>query len=106
MNLVHEMKLKRNLSIPLYEQIYGHLRRAILTGQLNRGSKLPSTRALADELSVSRNTILNAYDQLAAEGCLERLPGKGTFITQLLPEDRGFCIYQQKRSIQRLLLDF
>jgi GntR family transcriptional regulator / MocR family aminotransferase len=86
MTLFENTKLKQDHSIPLYQQIYDHLRLAILEGQLKKGAKLPSTRALADELGVSRNTILNAYDQLAAEGYLERLEGKGTFVTQILPE--------------------
>ncbi len=79
-------QLKPELAVPIYQQIYDHLRLAILEGQLKQGAKLPSTRALADELGVSRNTILNAYDQLAAEGYLERLEGKGTFVAQCLPE--------------------
>ncbi len=40
---------------PLYQQLYAHLRTTILSGQLKGGLKLPSTRALADELGVSRN---------------------------------------------------
>ncbi|HEX2622917.1 MAG TPA: PLP-dependent aminotransferase family protein, partial [Phototrophicaceae bacterium] len=79
-------RLKPDTEIPLYRQLYEHLRLAILDGQLKTGTKLPSTRALADELGVSRNTILNAYDQLAAEGYLERLEGKGTFVARWLPE--------------------
>ncbi len=86
MTLFRNTKLKPEIAVPLYRQIYDHLRIAIVEGQLRQGAKLPSTRALADELGVSRNTILNAYDQLAAEGYLERLEGKGTFVTQSLPE--------------------
>src|SRR5262245_39948368 len=87
MTLFHDTKLKSDLAIPIYQQIYEHLRTAILAGQIKRGMKLPSTRALADELGVSRNTILNAYGQLAAEGYLEHVEGKGTFVAQCLPED-------------------
>jgi GntR family transcriptional regulator/MocR family aminotransferase len=71
---------------PLYQQLYEYLRAAILSGQLKSGAPLPSTRALADELGVSRNTVLNAYDQLFAEGYLETIGGKGTFVTHTLPE--------------------
>lgn len=71
---------------PLYQQLYTHLRTAILSGELKHGLKLPSTRALADELHVSRNTVLNAYQQLLAEGYLEGHPGSGTFVAQVLPE--------------------
>lgn len=71
---------------PLYQQLYEYLRAAILSGQLEPGAKLPSTRALADTLAISRNTVLNAYDQLFAEGYLENIGGKGTFVANLLPE--------------------
>jgi GntR family transcriptional regulator / MocR family aminotransferase len=87
MTLFHNTKLQSELALPLYQQIYDHLRTAIVEGQLKTGTKLPSTRALADELGVSRNTVLNAYDQLAAEGYLERVECRGTFVTQSLPED-------------------
>ena len=71
---------------PIYRQLYDYLRGAILSGQLKMGTRLPSTRVLAAELSVSRNTILGAYDQLFAEGYLEASVGKGTFVTRTLPE--------------------
>lgn len=79
-------KLKHDSAIPLYQQLYEHLRVAILAGQLKHGTKLPSSRALADELGVSRNTILSAYDQLTAEGYLQSIEGKGTFVAHSLPE--------------------
>jgi GntR family transcriptional regulator/MocR family aminotransferase len=72
---------------PLYRQIYDGLRRAILTGKLHRGTRLPSTRELAQGLMVSRNTVMNAYDQLLAEGYLEGRIGSGTYVTHALPDD-------------------
>ena len=71
---------------PLYQALYIHIRSAILSGELVAGTKLPSTRALADELKLSRNTVLNAYRQLLAEGYLEGKEGSGTFISHVLPE--------------------
>jgi GntR family transcriptional regulator/MocR family aminotransferase len=71
---------------PLYQQIYHHLRASILSGEVKGGAKLPSTRALADELGVSRNTTLNAYRQLIAEGYLNSVEGSGTFVAQVLPD--------------------
>ena len=70
----------------LYQALYSHMRTAILSGELKGGMKLPSTRALADELKISRNTVLNAYRQLLAEGYLEGKGGSGTFIARVLPE--------------------
>lgn len=57
---------------------------AILAGKLPGGLKPPSARALADELLVSRNTVLTAYDQLVAEGYLESVEGSGTFVADVL----------------------
>ncbi len=71
---------------PLYQELYTHMRLAILSGELKDGMKLPSTRALADELNISRNTVLNAYRQLLAEGYLESREGSGTFVAHVLPD--------------------
>lgn len=78
--------LDAHLNTPLYWQLYTYLRSAILAGRLKKGFKLPSTRALADELNVSRNTVLNAYEQLEAEGYLESVEASGTFVASVLPE--------------------
>lgn len=86
MSFFKQSLLKPRLETPLYQQLYEHLRQEILSGGLKRGTKLPSTRALAEELGVSRNTILNAYDQLLAEGYLESVEGSGTFVSRVLPE--------------------
>ncbi|HLO33433.1 MAG TPA: PLP-dependent aminotransferase family protein [Anaerolineales bacterium] len=73
-------------NVPLYQALYAHIRTAILSGELRGGMKMPSTRALADELNISRNTVLNAYRQLLAEGYLEGKEGSGTFVAHILPE--------------------
>jgi GntR family transcriptional regulator / MocR family aminotransferase len=72
---------------PLYRQLYDGLRAAILHGQVQPGTRLPSTRALAQELQISRTTVLIAYQQLLAEGYLIGKWGSGTFIAHTLPED-------------------
>jgi len=72
---------------PLHRQLYEGLRRAILGRQLRAGRRLPSTRVLAAELAVSRNTVLAAFDQLLAEGYLEGKAGSGTYVTHSLPDD-------------------
>ncbi|HLM55823.1 MAG TPA: winged helix-turn-helix domain-containing protein, partial [Pyrinomonadaceae bacterium] len=73
--------------LPLYRQLYESLRAGILDGRLRPGARLPSTRELASTLSVSRNTVMNAFEQLLAEGYLEGHVGSGTFVTRSLPED-------------------
>ncbi|MDX1643453.1 MAG: PLP-dependent aminotransferase family protein [Thermoanaerobaculia bacterium] len=72
---------------PLYRQIYDLVRDAILDGRVTRGQRLASTRALAEELGVSRNTVLEAFDQLIAEGYLTSRVGAGTFVAEELPEE-------------------
>jgi GntR family transcriptional regulator/MocR family aminotransferase len=72
---------------PLYRQLYDYLREAILTGQLASGTRLQSSREIAKELNVSRNTVVNAFDQLLAEGYLEGQVGSGTYVSRALPED-------------------
>src|SRR4051794_12517413 len=81
-----EIQLDANLSLPLYKQLYGRLRRAILTGQLRRGERLPSTRTLASELGISRFTVVAAYDLLLLEGYLESRVGHGTVVSGQIPE--------------------
>ncbi len=73
--------------LPLHQQLFLGLRKAILEKRLSPKIKLPSTRALAKELNVSRNTVISAYDQLLAEGYLVSQVGAGTFISDELPEE-------------------
>jgi GntR family transcriptional regulator/MocR family aminotransferase len=73
--------------LPLYRQLYNWLREAILNGRLAAGTRLPSTRSLASELAVSRNTVLIAFEQLLAEGYLEGRVGAGTYVTRRLPDE-------------------
>jgi GntR family transcriptional regulator/MocR family aminotransferase len=79
--------LDANLDDPLYRQLYNGLRDAILTGRLAAGARLPATRALAAELAISRNTVLDAYAQLLAEGYVEGQVGSGTYVARSLPEE-------------------
>lgn len=76
-----------NPHTPLYRQIYEAIRTAILSGEFHAETKLPATRALAQNLGVSRLTVVNAYEQLFAEGYLEGKQGAGTFVAAKLPED-------------------
>ncbi|HEY4385469.1 MAG TPA: PLP-dependent aminotransferase family protein [Ktedonobacteraceae bacterium] len=74
-------------SIPLYRQLYDEIRHAILQGQLSAGTQLPSTRALANHLGISRTTVVLAFDQLLLEGYVEGKKGSGTYVASVLPED-------------------
>jgi GntR family transcriptional regulator/MocR family aminotransferase len=74
-------------AVSLFRQLYDGLREAILAGRLVPGARLPASRCLALELGVSRNTVLNAYDQLLAEGYVEGRIGSGTYVARTLPEE-------------------
>jgi GntR family transcriptional regulator/MocR family aminotransferase len=69
---------------PLYQQIRDTYRDAIAERRLTPGQRLPSTRTLARELRISRIPVLQAFDQLLAEGYLESRPGAGTFVSSTL----------------------
>ncbi|HKV44488.1 MAG TPA: PLP-dependent aminotransferase family protein [bacterium] len=71
----------------LQQQIYKGLQRAILSGAIKPGTRLLSSRALADDLGVSRTTTLLALEQLLAEGYLTARRGAGTFVAKDLPDD-------------------
>ena len=76
-----------NRDAPLHRQISDWFRRAIIEGRFKPGQRLPSTRILADELGISRNPVLAAYDQLLAEGYFESFTGAGTCVARSIPED-------------------
>jgi GntR family transcriptional regulator/MocR family aminotransferase len=76
----------RNVA-PMYRQLYDWFRKAIIRGQLRPGQRVPSTRNLAVELKISRIPVLNAYEQLLAEGYLETFVGAGTCVARSIPDD-------------------
>ena len=61
-------QLKKSPGVPLYEALYRCIRQDILSGKLAAGTKLPSKRALAENLEISKITVENAYNQLLSEG--------------------------------------
>ena len=70
--------------IGLQNQIRQKLVDGIINGAFPAGMKLPSSRKLANQLEVSRNTVVAAYEQLLAEGYLEAGPGSGTWVAPTL----------------------
>ncbi len=80
------LKLDRQADQPLHRQLYHEVRRYILSGQLPPGSQLPATRILSGELGLSRSTVVEAIAQLKAEGYVSGQTGRGTFVSDMLPE--------------------
>lgn len=75
------LSLSPESPVPLHRQLYSEMREAVLSGRLQPGNRLPSTRDLARELRVSRNTVIEAFEQLIAEGYFESHTGVGTFVS-------------------------
>src|SRR5262249_44910884 len=68
--------------LPLHEQISEQIRLLIADGKLRAGSYIPSSRQLADQLGVSRNTVLLAFSRLMSEGYIEATRGSHTYVSQ------------------------
>ncbi len=88
MDLVFSLSaVDRRSAVPLHRQIYHDVREAILARRFTPGMRLPSSRELAAELGVSRNTIVSAFEQLLAEGYVEARTGAGTHVAFALPAE-------------------
>ena len=74
--------LKKAPGVPLYEALYRAIRQDITEGRLPAGTKLPSQRALAANLKVSKITVEAAYDHLSQEGYIRSYPKRGFFVEQ------------------------
>jgi GntR family transcriptional regulator len=75
--------LSNSAGVPLYQQIKEQVAAAIVSGELVEGSALPSVRALARDLRISIITTTRAYAELAAEGFIATVPGKGAYVVPL-----------------------
>lgn len=85
----------------LAEQLYAELRGLILSGKLAPGVRLPSTRQMALDRSLGRNTVIDAYDRLAGEGYVESRTGSGSFVARTLPEQRLHALpLERARPVQ------
>lgn len=86
----------------LNKRLYDTIRVAILERAIKPGTRLPSSRDLAQELALSRNTVLAAYEQLLAEGYIETRTGSGTFVTEQLPDGDMASIPAEADEVPRL----
>lgn len=81
-----EIGVDRSDREPIQSQIARQIRALVLSGRVRPETRLPSTRALAEELSVARATVVEAYEQLLSEGYVETRSGSGTRVAAELPE--------------------
>jgi GntR family transcriptional regulator len=89
--------LSNSAGVPLYQQIKEQVAAAILSGEVAEGSALPSVRAIARDLRISIITTTRAYAELAAEGFIATVPGKGAYV---LPLDSGLVREQLLRQVE------
>ena len=74
---------------PIYAQIADSIRVSVASGELERGTGLPSVRALASQLRVNPATVVQAYRELEEEGIVQMRQGAGTFVVDVAPERRA-----------------
>lgn len=72
--------ISNSSTVPIYGQIGSQIETLIMTGRLQAGDRLPSIRALANDLRISAITTKRAYAELEAKGFIESVPGKGCFV--------------------------
>jgi len=77
-----DITISKDSSVPLHIQLLNDMRHRILSGEWTPGSRLPSEHTLQNLLGISRSTIRQAINAAKAEGLLESVPGKGTFVSQ------------------------
>lgn len=79
-------RLSQHARGKLYTRLYDVVRMSILDGSLSSGTRLPPSRDLAQELQLSRNTVIKVYEQLLAEGYIVSRAGSGTYVTESVPD--------------------
>src|SRR3954462_12492232 len=89
--------LSNSSGVPLYQQIKEQVGTAVLSGELAEGAALPSVRALARDLRISVIPPTRAYAELAAEGFIATVPGKGAYV---LPLDSELIREQLLRQVE------
>ena len=70
---------------PLFQQLVDSVKRAVATGAMKAGDRLPSVRELADDLVINPNTIAKAFRELESEGVTVSRKGTGTFVAERRP---------------------
>ena len=96
------MKILQNSSIPIYKQIAEQLKSDILAGKIKEGEYLPSIRGLAQELRISVITTMKAYEELAAEGLVTAVQGKGFLVNA---QDSELLKGQHMRRVEEALTE-
>ena len=106
------VSIDHNGKEPMYAQIYSYIVSEIRQGHLACHEKLPSERALAQDLNISRNTVTMAYAQLESEGYVEAFPKRGYYVSEIdglldMPARKdSMPVRQQHSDAEKILVDF
>ena len=100
----HIYQINPELDVPIYQQLVDAIRAAVKKGQLLSNTQLPTVQELSTRLGVARGTIKRAYDELERIGLVEKVQGRGTFISYR-PEHSGSRKEQAMAAIDKLLSD-
>lgn len=79
------IRIDPSSSLPIARQLSDEIRRLVVCGELSSGTKLPSSRHLADQLGIARGTVITAYERLKADGYFEAQGGSGTRVSRNFP---------------------
>ena len=93
MNIV----ISNKSDLPIYEQIKGQIKTAVICDEIAEGEMLPSIRSLASDLKISVITTMRAYSDLEAEGFIATMQGKGCFV---LPKNKEHIKEQKLKEIE------
>ena len=85
---------------PIYEQIVGQIKSAIMKGSLEQDQMLPSVRALSKDLRISALTVKKAYDALEQEGFIVTVHGKGSFVSGVNP---NLALEEQRKEVEQIM---
>ncbi|MCM1487967.1 MAG: GntR family transcriptional regulator [Firmicutes bacterium] len=96
------MKILQNSDVPIYKQIAAQFKEQIMRGEIAEGEYLPSIRGLARDLKISVITTMKAYEELAGEGLISAVQGKGYAVN---PQDREMVREQHLRQLEQHLQD-
>ncbi len=98
--------IDRNENISIKKQLYDGLSEKILNGVIPSGEKLPSSRQLSEILNIARNTVIEVYEQLVAEGYLLTEKGTGTFVQEIMPiqsQNSERLLYTRQNKVESKL---
>jgi len=99
--LVTFISINKNQGATIHNQLYEQLKNGIYDGMLRSGERMPSSREMSMQFKISRNAVLQVFEQLAMEGFFEAKTGSGTFISKnvdKLSRSKSKAVYPTQKS--------